>query len=145
EVQADAHKRALESGQVVRDLTSQWINPVPLNGLAGQRSELPPCAVKINRPGNVSLAYVSSFITDQCRIPVVVTPDAQAAMAGSGGGTASKTEKMSGPLPAPDASGMVPLAAMGQMGGQPVAVPQSEGGLRGVSWNGSLSGLLDNV
>ena len=143
EAQADAHKRALESGQVVRDLTSQWINPIPLNGLAGQRPELPPCAVKINRPGNVTLAYVSAFITDQCRIPVVVTPDAQAAMAGSGGG--GRTEKMPGPLPAPDASGMVPLAAMGQTSSQPVTVQQGDGGLRGVSWNGSLSGLLDNV
>ncbi|MBY4841138.1 PilN family type IVB pilus formation outer membrane protein [Pantoea sp. DY-5] len=143
EAQADAHKRALESGQVVRDLTSQWINPVPLNGLAGQRPELPPCAVKINRPGSVTLAYVSAFITDQCRIPVVVTPDAQAAMAGSSGG--GRTEKMPGPLPAPDASGMVPLAAMGQTSSQPVAVQQGDGGLRGVSWNGSLSGLLDNV
>ncbi|MBY4954495.1 PilN family type IVB pilus formation outer membrane protein [Pantoea sp. DY-17] len=143
EAQADAHKRALESGQVVRDLTSQWINPIPLNGLAGQRPELPPCAVKINRPGSVTLAYVSAFITDQCRIPVVVTPDAQAAMAGSGGG--GRTEKMPGPLPAPDASGMVPLAAMGQTSSQPVTVQQGDGGLRGVSWNGSLSGLLDNV
>lgn len=143
EAQADAHKRALENGQVVRDLTSQWINPVPISGLAGQRSELPPCAIKINRPGMVTLAYVSSFITDQCRIPVVVTPDAQAAMAGGSGG--GKTEKISGPLPAPDASGMVPLASMGQTSSQPVAVPQGEGGLRGVSWNGSLNGLLDNV
>ena len=96
EAQADAHKRAMESGQVVRDLTTQWINPVPLSGLPGQRSELPPCAVKINRLGSVSLAYVSAFITDQCRIPVVVTPDAQAAMSGSDGG--GKTEKISGPL-----------------------------------------------
>lgn len=145
EAQAAAHQRALENGQVVRDLTSQWINPVPISGLAGQRSELPPCAVKINRPGMVTLAYISAFITDQCRIPVVVTPDAQAAMAASGGGSGGKTEKINGPLPAPDASGMVPLASMGQTASQPVAVAQSDAGLRGVSWNGSLSGLLDNV
>lgn len=92
----------------------------------------------------MSLAYVSSFITDQCRIPVVVTPDAQATLAGSSD-TGGKTEKISGPLPSPDASGMVPLASMGQAGTRPVAVPQNEGGLRGVNWNGSLSGLLDNV
>lgn len=42
EAQADLHQRALQSGQVVRDLTSQWINPVPLSGLPGQRPELPP-------------------------------------------------------------------------------------------------------
>ncbi|CDK23916.1 type IV pilus biogenesis protein PilN (plasmid) [Erwinia amylovora LA637] len=145
EAQASAHKRALDSGQVVRDLTSQWINPMPISGIAGQRSELPPCAVKINRPGMVTLAYVSAFITDQCRIPVVVTPDAQAAMGASSGGSGGKTEKINGPLPAPDASGMVPLASMGQTASQPVAAPQGDGGLRGVSWNGSLSGLLDNV
>lgn len=144
EAQAAGHQRALDSGQVVRDLTSQWINPVPINGMAGTRPALPPCTVKINRPGTVTLAYVSAFITDQCRIPVVVTPDAQAAMAG-GGDAGGRTEKMPGPLPAPDASGMVPLAAMGQTTGRPVAVPQGEGGLRGVSWIGSLSGLLDNV
>ncbi|WP_342656073.1 PilN family type IVB pilus formation outer membrane protein (plasmid) [Pantoea sp. RSPAM1] len=144
EAQADSYKRALDSGQVVREISSQWINPVPLGGVAGQRSELPPCVVRINRPGMVSLAYVSSFITDQCRIPVVVTPDAQATLAGSSD-SGGKTEKISGPLPSPDASGMVPLASMGQVGTRPVAVPQSEGGLRGVNWNGSLSGLLDNV
>jgi len=144
EAQADMHKRALDSGQVVRDLTTQWINPVPLNGIAGQRPALPPCAIKINRPGNVSLAYISAFITDQCRIPVVVTPDAQAMLAGGseGGG---KTEKMSGPLPSPDASGMVPLASMGQTNSRPVSVSESAGVLRGVSWNGELSGFLDNI
>lgn len=62
---------------------------------------------------------------------------------GSDGG--GKTEKMSGPLPAPDASGMVPLASMGQGSSRPAIVPQSDGALRGVTWNGSLSGLLDNV
>ncbi|WP_210512608.1 PilN family type IVB pilus formation outer membrane protein [Pantoea ananatis] len=144
EAQADAYKRALDSGQVVREISSQWINPVPLNGVAGQRSELPPCVVRVNRPGMVSLAYVSSFITDQCRIPVVVTPDAQATLAGSSD-SGGKTEKISGSLPSPDASGMVPLSSIGQGGIRPAAVPQSDGGLRGVNWNGSLSGLLDNV
>lgn len=144
EAQADLHQRALQSGQVVRDLTSQWINPVPLSGLPGQRPELPPCSVKINRPGNVSLSYVSAFVTDQCRIPVIITPDAQAMMAGGSDG-GGKTEKMSGPLPAPDASGMVSLASMGQGSSRPAIVPQSDGALRGVTWNGSLSGLLDNV
>lgn len=143
EAQADLHKRAIDSGQVVRDLSTQWINPVPLSGLPGERSALPPCAVKINRPGSVTLAYVSAFITDQCRIPVVVTPDAQAAISGSD--TGGTTERMSGPLPAPDATGMVPLAAIGQSGGRPAVVPQTGNALRGVTWSGSLSGLLDNV
>ena len=144
EAQADAHKRALESGQVVRDLTSQWINPVPINGVAGERPALPPCTIKINRPGNVSLAYISAFITDQCRIPVIITPDAQAMLAGSSGG-GGITQKMSGSLPPPDPSGMVPLAAMGQAGNQPAVVQQGAGVLHGVTWNGELGGFLDYV
>ncbi|WP_099319797.1 PilN family type IVB pilus formation outer membrane protein [Erwinia amylovora] len=143
EAQAAEHKRALDSGQVVRDLTSQWINPVPINGVAGLRPALPPCSIKINRPGNVSLAYISAFITDQCRIPVVITPDAQAMLAGSSSG--GVTQKMSGSLPPPDASGMVPLAAMGQASNQPAVLPQGNGILHGVTWDGELGGFLDYV
>lgn len=144
--QAEAHKRAIESGQVVRDLPSQWINPVPLSGVPGQPAQLPPCRIQINRPGNVSLAYLSAFISDQCHIPVIVTPDAQAMLSG-GGDTGSKTERMSGPLPAPDASGMVPLAAMGQgqTTARPASLTETAGMLRGVVWDGELSGFLDNI
>lgn len=142
EVQAEKHKRALESGQVVRDLTTQWINPIPLNGLPGQEPALPPCTIKINRPGNVTLAYISAFITEHCHIPVIVTPDAQAMLTGDSGG---KTEKMSGPLPMPDASGMLPLAGLGQSSSRPVSAPQSAGILHGVTWDGELGGFLDNI
>ncbi|MDI6955848.1 PilN family type IVB pilus formation outer membrane protein [Pantoea sp. Pa-EAmG] len=144
EAQADLHKRAIDSGQVVRDLSTQWINPVPINGIAGERPTLPPCSIKINRPGDVSLAYISAFIADQCRIPVIITPDAQAMLAGSSGG-GGVTQKMSGSLPPPDANGMVPLAAMGQAGNQPAVVPQATGVLHGVTWNGELGGFLDYV
>ncbi|MBU9819683.1 PilN family type IVB pilus formation outer membrane protein [Rahnella sp. BCC 1045] len=140
---ADAHLQALKSGQVVRDLPSQWINPVPLNDAPGQTSSLPPCAVSINRPGAVSLAYISSFISDTCHIPVVVTPDALAML--NGGATGGATEKMSGPLPAPDANGMMPLGTLGLTGGsRPPAAAPGGAMLLGVSWNGEAGGLLDN-
>lgn len=141
EQQADKHLNALKKGSVVRDLTSQWINPYPLNTQPGGNSLLPPCAVAINRPGSITLAEVSAFISKRCRLPVVVTPDAQAILAPTGG----KTEQLSGPVPAPDPNGMVPLAALG---GSPVrAAPAVTGGtsLRGVFWQGELGGLLDNV
>lgn len=141
EKQADKHLHALKKGAVVRDLTSQWINPYPLNTQPGGNSLLPPCAVAINRPGSITLAEVSAFISKRCRLPVVVTPDAQAILAPTGG----KTEQLSGPVPAPDPNGMVPLAALG---GSPVrAAPAVTGGtaLRGVFWQGELGGLLDNV
>lgn len=142
EKQADKHLNALKKGSVVRDLTSQWINPYPLNTQSGGNNLLPPCAVAINRPGSITLAEVSAFISKRCRLPVVVTPDAQAMLAPTGGG---KTEQLSGPVPAPDPNGMVPLAALG---GSPArAAPAVTGGtsLRGVFWQGELGGLLDNV
>ncbi|EQB0377717.1 PilN family type IVB pilus formation outer membrane protein [Serratia marcescens] len=141
EKQADKHLNALKKGSVVRDLTSQWINPYPLNTQPGGNNLLPPCAVAINRPGSITLAEVSAFISKRCRLPVVVTPDAQAILAPTGG----KTEQLSGPVPAPDPNGMLPLAALG---GSPVrAAPAVTGGtsLRGVFWQGELGGLLDNV
>lgn len=141
ENQADKHLHALKQGSVVRDLTSQWINPYPLNAQPGGNSLLPPCAVAINRPGNITLAEVSAFISKRCRLPVVVTPDAQAILAPTGG----KTEQISGPVPAPDPNGLVPLAALG--GSSTRAAPVVSGGtaLRGVFWQGELGGLLDNV
>ncbi len=141
ENQADKHLHALKQGSVVRDLTSQWINPYPLNAQPGANSLLPPCAVAINRPGSITLAEVSAFISKRCRLPVVVTPDAQAILAPTGG----KTEQISGPVPAPDPNGLVPLAALG--GSSARAAPVVSGGtaLRGVFWQGELGGLLDNV
>ncbi|MGP2980164.1 PilN family type IVB pilus formation outer membrane protein [Serratia nevei] len=141
ETQADKHLHALKQGSVVRDLTSQWINPYPLNAQPGGNSLLPPCAVAINRPGSITLAEVSAFISKRCRLPVVVTPDAQAILAPTGG----KTEQISGPVPAPDPNGLVPLAALG--GSSARAAPVVSGGtaLRGVFWQGELGGLLDNV
>lgn len=142
EKQADKHLHAIKNGAVVRDLTSQWINPYPLNAQSGSNSLLPPCAVAINRPGSITLAEVSAFISKRCRLPVVVTPDAQAMLAPAGGG---KTEQLSGPIPAPDPNGMVALAALG---GTPARTAQTVVGgsaLRGLFWQGELGGLLDNV
>ncbi len=138
---AKGHLGQLSSGSPVQDLTSQWINPVPLNSPSQTQAQLPGCALTLTRPGDVSLAEISAFITRTCKLPVVVTPDAQAAMTTGQG----KTEKIQGSVPAPDASGMVPLNAIG--GGAPVIRDAGSMGntLRGVYWQGSLSGLLDNV
>ncbi len=138
---AKGHLGQLSSGSPVQDLTSQWINPVPLNSPSQTQAQLPGCALTLTRPGDVSLAEISAFITRTCKLPVVVTPDAQAAMTTGQG----KTEKIQGSVPAPDASGMVPLNAIG--GGAPVTRDAGSMGntLRGIYWQGSLSGLLDNV
>ncbi|CAI1206894.1 Bundle-forming pilus B [Serratia quinivorans] len=142
EKQADKHLHAIKNGAVVRDLTSQWINPYPLNGQTGGSSLLPPCAVAINRPGSITLAEVSAFISKRCRLPVVVTPDAQAMLAPTGGG---KTEQLSGPIPAPDPNGMVALAALGGSSARTATAVSGGSSLRGLFWQGELGGLLDNV
>jgi type IVB pilus formation R64 PilN family outer membrane protein len=141
EKRADKHLHALKKGAVVRDLTSQWINPYPLNAQSGGNNLLPPCAVAINRPGSITLAEVSAFISKRCQLPVVVTPDAQAILAPTGG----KTEQLSGPVPAPDPNGMVPLAALGGSPVRPAPAVTTGTALRGVFWQGELGGLLDNV
>lgn len=141
EKQADKHMQTLKSGSVVRDLTSQWINPYPLNAQPGSNNLIPPCQVAINRPGNITLAEVSAYISKRCKIPVVVTPDALAMMAPSGG----KTEQLSGPIPAPDPNGMIPLASMGAPTNRPAPVATSGNVLRGLFWQGELSGMLENV
>ncbi|PKH19359.1 PilN family type IVB pilus formation outer membrane protein [Enterobacterales bacterium CwR94] len=140
EKQANKHIQMLKSGPVVRDLSSQWINPYPLNTQTGSYNLMPPCQVAINRPGNITLAEVSAYISKRCKIPVVVTPDALAMMAPTGG----KTEQLSGPIPAPDASSMVPLASLGspQTRSMPVA---TAGVLKGLFWQGELGGMLENV
>jgi type IVB pilus formation R64 PilN family outer membrane protein len=141
EKKADTHLQTLKSGSVVRDLSSQWINPYPLNSQAGNNNQIPPCQVAINRPGNITLAEVSAYISKRCKIPVVVTPDALAMMAPTGG----KTEQLSGPIPAPDASGMVPLASLGGAQARPAPVAVSGNVLRGLFWQGEVSGMLENV
>lgn len=147
EGQANQHMATLQQGGVVRDLSSQWINPVPLGGQGNTAEQLPPCAVAINRPGNVSLAEISAFISQRCHLPVVVTPDAQAMLQPAAGGGGGKTESISGSIPPPDAGGMVPLSVLGGtgMGGGTARAVSGGASLQGVLWQGALSGLLDNI
>ncbi|ELF2948928.1 type 4b pilus protein PilO2 [Salmonella enterica] len=137
---ASQHLQKMKSGEVVRELPSQWINPVPLNARGNDRERLPSCLVQINRPGVISVNDISAHITRTCRISVVLTPDARQVTQASG-----PTEQIKGPVPAPDANGMLPLAQMG--GAVPAPAPRagSEATLRGVYWKGALDGFLDNV
>lgn len=135
------HLQKMKSGEVVRELPSQWINPVPLNARGNDRERLPSCLIQINRPGAISVNDISALITRTCHLSVVLTPDARQVTQVSG-----PTEQIKGPLPAPDANGMLPLA---QMGNNTVTAPvpraSSEATLRGVYWKGALDGFLDNI
>lgn len=134
------HLQKMKSGEVVRELPSQWINPVPLNARGNDRERLPLCLIQINRPGAISVNDISAVITRTCHLSVVLTPDARQVTQVSG-----PTEQIKGPLPAPDANGMLPLAQMGNTVTAPVPRAGSEATLRGVYWKGTLDGFLDNI
>ncbi|HGE9017106.1 MULTISPECIES: PilN family type IVB pilus formation outer membrane protein [Salmonella] len=134
------HLQKMKSGEVVRELPSQWINPVPLNARGNDRERLPSCLIQINRPGAISINDISALITRTCHLSVVLTPDARQVTQVSG-----PTEQIKGPLPAPDANGMLPLAQMGTTVATPVPRAGSEATLRGVYWKGALDGFLDNI
>ncbi|HFI3862488.1 TPA: hypothetical protein ACGP85_003370 [Escherichia coli] len=57
-----SRKMAVPPGtQPVSEISTQWINPVPLNSKGGQEL-LPGCSVTLMRPGEISLADVSAFM-----------------------------------------------------------------------------------
>ncbi|ECG3604736.1 TPA: PilN family type IVB pilus formation outer membrane protein [Salmonella enterica subsp. enterica serovar Napoli] len=134
------HLQKMKSGEVVRELPSQWINPIPLNARGNDRERLPSCLIQINRPGVISVNDISALITRTCHLTVVLTPDARQVTQASG-----PTEQIKGPLPAPDANGMLPLAQMGNTVATPVPRAGNEATLRGVYWKGALDGFLDNI
>lgn len=140
---ARQHMTAAPAGSPVKEMSTQWINPVPLNVKDNTKEKLPDCAITLVRRGDVTLADVSAAITADCGIPVVVTPDAWSAASGGG-----STTRMSGAVPPPvavtDPTAMVPLDRMGASAVR--AVTRSGGDvLRGLRWEGALSGLLDHV
>lgn len=134
------HLQKMKSGEVVRELPSQWINPNPLNARGNDRERLPSCLIQINRPGVISVNDISALITRSCHLTVVLTPDARQVTQVSGA-----TEQIKGPLPAPDANGMLPLEQMGNTVAAPAPRAGSETTLRGVYWKGALDGFLDNI
>ncbi|WP_426575562.1 PilN family type IVB pilus formation outer membrane protein (plasmid) [Xenorhabdus stockiae] len=143
EKQMDKDLQSAKIGSVVRNLSTQWINPYPINESSGSNTPLPPCSIEINRPGKVTLADISDFINKQCRLSVIVTPDAKAMLTPKSG---NKTEQINGPIPAPDPNGMLPLSGMGgntsSQAGQNASAPYF---LHGLFWQGGLGGMLDNV
>ncbi|MEY4474668.1 MAG: Outer rane lipoprotein BfpB [Pseudomonadota bacterium] len=130
---------------VVQEVGTQWINPKPVIDKVAASRSVPGCSIALTMPGEISIHQVSQRISQICRVPVTVTPDALSAIGGSSGGSGA-TEQMQGQIPAPDANGMVALANLGRAGGAQVPTRGGAGSnLSGVYWDGSLSGLLDSV
>jgi type IVB pilus formation R64 PilN family outer membrane protein len=126
---------------VVKETPAQWINKTPIMENRPAAKAAPGCAITLNRQGSIAFNEITQRITSLCGVPVTVTPDALMAMGGVSGG---KTEQISGSIPVPDTTGMVPLAAMGGDTTKP-AVTGTGNTLNGLYWSGQLSGLLDTL
>lgn len=138
---AQRHMSNLQAQKsVVRETSAQWINTTPIIEKRTVNKAAPGCSITLNRQGSISLSEITQRITSVCGVPVTISPDATMALGGVSGG---KTEQISGSIPAPDATGMVPLAAMG--GATKTVVTGSGNTLNGLYWSGSLSGLLDTI
>ncbi|EAA5258721.1 PilN family type IVB pilus formation outer membrane protein [Salmonella enterica subsp. enterica] len=131
----------MTTGKPVQEISTQWINPVPLDQ-QNKKSQLPGCTPVLTQPGNISLNEVMAFITRNCHVPVSATPDAIAAMTAST--TSGKTEKLSA-VPLPSTTGMPPLSSLGGAPATAQAALQVPGQIQGLFWQGSLAGLLDEV
>nr|WP_210753607.1 hypothetical protein [Salmonella enterica] len=120
--------KSMSTGKPVQEISTQWINPVPLDQ-QNKKSQLPGCTPVLTQPGNISLNEVMAFITRSCHVPVSATPDAIAAMTASM--TSGKTEKLSA-VPLPSTTGMPPLSSLGGAPATAQAALQVPGQIQGL-------------
>ncbi|EEJ8284331.1 PilN family type IVB pilus formation outer membrane protein [Salmonella enterica] len=122
----------------------QWVNlkPIAQATSSPQKAGLPACNITVGSRDGLALSEISGLITRICGVRVILSPEVMAA--GHGVGSAGVTRRTSGPLPAPDDSGRIPLDQLGVAGGgqQTALAPATLNGLR---WQGPLGGLLDNI
>ncbi len=127
--QADAMMPFNKSHPYVINEQSQWINPEPLNNSRSSHSNLPACNLTINHPGDIRLEAISSLITEQCHIPVTITPDALNKQDSTEGYTTRE----------PAMNYLLPES------GAPDNTISANSGLNNIFWQGPVSGLLDNI
>ncbi|EPU4471689.1 secretin N-terminal domain-containing protein, partial [Escherichia coli] len=94
---------------VVKESPRQWINPRPVTD-KNPGNAVPGCPIIINTRQSITLQQVAQRISENCHIPVRITPDVQAYLSVT---TSGSTQQIQGTVPPPDAGGMVPLAAIG--------------------------------
>ncbi|OZX67768.1 type IVB pilus formation outer membrane protein, R64 PilN family, partial [Escherichia coli] len=94
---------------VVKESPRQWINPRPVTD-KNPGNAVPGCPIIINTRQSITLQQVAQRISQNCHIPVRITPDVQAYLSVT---TSGSTQQIQGTVPPPDTGGMVPLAAIG--------------------------------
>lgn len=125
---------------VVKESSRQWINPRPVMDKNTCKT-VPGCPIVIHTRQSITLQQVVQRITESCHIPVRITPDVLAYLNTS---TTGSTQQIQGALPPPDASGMVPLAAIGASDTPPSRLPGNTAALSELNSSG-LTTLLNAV
>ncbi|EEQ5340524.1 PilN family type IVB pilus formation outer membrane protein [Escherichia coli] len=125
---------------VVKESSRQWINPRPVMDKNTCKT-VPGCPIVIHTRQSITLQQVVQRITESCHIPVRITPDVLAYLNTS---TTGSTQQIQGALPPPDASGMVPLAAIGASDTPPSRLPGNTAALSELNASG-LTTLLNAV
>ncbi|WP_303296909.1 PilN family type IVB pilus formation outer membrane protein [Escherichia coli] len=132
------------SGSALTVSDSTWINPEPVRA-TNEKKQVPVCWLQVNRTDSLSVDDVAALIADSCHVNVRVLPDARVSHVA----TAGLTRAVQGELPLPgstsaaDSRGRTPLGNTGSSG--PTTSVSTGGTLSGLRWDGSLSGLLDDV
>ncbi|HHP3317024.1 TPA: PilN family type IVB pilus formation outer membrane protein [Escherichia coli] len=125
---------------VVKESSRQWINPRPVMDKNTSKT-VPGCPIVIHTRQSITLQQVVQRITESCHIPVRITPDVLTYLNTS---TTGSTQQIQGALPPPDASGMVPLAAIGASDTPPSRLPGNTAALSELNASG-LTTLLNAV
>lgn len=125
---------------VVKESSRQWINPRPVMDKNTGKT-VPGYPIVIHTRQSITLQQVVQRITESCHIPVRITPDVLTYLNTS---TTGSTQQIQGALPPPDASGMVPLAAIGASDTPSSRLPGNTAALSELNASG-LTTLLNAV
>jgi len=129
-----------------------WVSTQPLVARRGLPTAS-DCELVYRPSGSVGLNEIAGYITSQCGVPVLISPDALAPSlysAGAAGATGGNADSLAGLLPVGVISGAgatagattTPPAAARSLEAAALAAPSRVSGL---AYSGRLSGLLDEV
>ncbi len=132
-----------------------WVSTQPLVARRGLPTAS-DCELVYRPSGSVGLTEIAGYITSQCGVPVLISPDALTPSVYSGGAGAAAAAMASGS--ADSLAGLLPVGVIsgaGATAGATTAPPvarsldaaafASTGKVSGLAYSGRLSGLLDEV
>lgn len=118
---------------------SQWINPRPVPVIRPSKPA-PSCSITHLRKTGITLQEVAQFITHECRLPVVFTPDTMMSRGSSG-----ETAVLTGSVPVPDNGDALVIPSQNDASTSRSGDTAPPVRLDNLFWQGQLSGFLDLV